>query len=354
MSGFFDSWLGREPVWLDGSGPEAGLVLGTRALLFRNIAGFTFPGQAASRDLETILAEVEGWSGAGHNNQDWDLLRLAELTDSQRKLLQEKQLVTARANTSLEHRGVLVGPAGDLSILVNDEDHLRLTAFRPGFDPQGAATAVAGLESSLEQNLGFAYQEALGYLTAWPGRVGTGLHLSALVHLPGLVLVDEIDKILNALHQLKFAVRGFAGKETAVRGCLFQITSLVTLGRDEEEIVNDFSYHLGKVLNHEKSARSQLHARDRLWLEDLVQRSHAILQAARLITAQETYDRLSHLRLGVDLAILPEISPAVLNRMVMGQQAAHLEHAAGQALAGNDRAAARAAFLRRELAAGGF
>lgn len=337
-------------AWLDGSGPAGETVLFTQARLSRNVAGFHFPIQAGTGELATILAEMETWLTQSPFAAGWHFLDLEDLADWQRKLLLEKHLVTARSIREPLHCGLLASPGGSLTGLVNEEDHLRLTATCPGFDPAAATAAVAGFETELEKEFGFAYQEDLGYLTSWPGSLGTGLHLATVLHLPGLVLADEIDKIINAMQQLRFTMRGLYGRGGTVRGCLFLITSQVTLGCDEEEITNDFSYHVGKVLLHESSARQQLHARDRLWLEDLVHRSFAVLRSARLITSQETFDRLSHLRLGVGLGILPELGPGLLNRLVLGQQGAHLQHAAGESLTGNDRARVRASFLRNELA----
>lgn len=345
-----DRLHGEPTPWLDGSGPAAETVLFTQARLSRNLAGFHFPIQAGTGELATILAELQTWVAQSPFAAGWHFLDLEDLADWQRKLLLEKHLVTSRSIREPLHCGLLAGPGGGLSALVNEEDHLRLTACSPGFDPGAAAAAVAGFETELEKEFGFAYQEDLGYLTSWPGSVGTGLHLAALLHLPGLVLVDQVDKIINAMQQLRFTVRGLFGRGGTVRGCLFLVTSQVTLGRDEEEIVGDFGYHVGKVLLHENSARQQLHARDRLWLEDLVHRSWAVLKSARLITSQETFDRLSHLRLGAALGILPEFPPGQLNRLVLGQQPAHLQHAAGESLNGNERARLRASFLRRELA----
>lgn len=340
---------GGIPSWLDGTGPEAGVVLGTRAQLVRNIAGFRFPRQATADERDTILREVTQWAGADDAAGHWRLAGLAGSTEEHRNLLVEKQLLDREDGADLQGRGLLVAPGASRSILVNVLDHLRLTAFRSGFDAAGTVADAAELESRLEREFGFAYQEALGYLTTWPGSTGTGLHLTALVHLPGLVLAEEIDKIINALQQLRFSVQGLYGQGNAVRGCLFRITSQVTLGRDEDEIVRDFTYHLGKVLAHETSARGQLYARDRLWLEDLVQRSLAVLRAARLITAQESFDRLSHLRLGLNQGMLPEFTPGSLNRLLLGMQTAHLAIAAGSPLAGNERAEARATFLRQAL-----
>jgi protein arginine kinase len=349
MSNFFDHWRGQQPAWLDGSGPAAEIVIGTQARVSRNIAGFQFPIQAKPAELATIRQELDtalcrpGRLGNAH------VLHLADITEQQRALLREKHLITPLVSRNPDNRGLVVAPEGQLAGLINEDDHLRISAFCSGFDPIQVATAAAGLEADLEKEVPFAYREDLGYLTSWPGSVGTGLRLSALLHLPGLVLVDQIDKILNALRQLRFSVRGIFGNGSTIRGALFQVSSLVSLGRDEEEIVNDFSYHVGKVLLHENSARDQLHARDRLWLEDLVQRSFALLRSARLITSQESFDRLSHVRLGVSLGILPEIPFERLNALVVGQQTAHLEDSAGESLPGQEKSAFRASFLRTEL-----
>ena len=172
------------------------------------------------------------------------------------------------------------------------------------------------------------------------------MKLAAFLHLPGLVLADEIDKILNALRQLRFSIRGLFDQGSTVRGAVFQVSNVVTLGRDEEEIVTDFSYHVQKVLEHERSARRQLYARDRLWLEDLVHRSLAVLRSARMITSQETFDLLSNIRLGAGLGILPGLAPGLLNKALFGQQTGHLQASSAEPLSGNARAIARASFLR--------
>lgn len=349
MSTFFERWRSCQPGWLLDGGPLGQIVIGTRGRLHRNLSGFHFPTQARLDEKSAILDEVGSKVSILGSFAEAHFLNLAEMTEVQRKMLVEMQLIRPQAALGARHTGVWVGEHRDLSLVVNDQDHLQIQLHGPGFSPEAVLEKAMAVEAQMETPLNFSYKEDLGYLTAFAGSVGTGLHFSALLHLPGLVLADEVDKIINALKQLRFSVRGLFGTGKTVRGALFLVSSQVTLGRDEEEIMNDFKYHLGRVIMHEMSARQQLHARDRWWLEDLVHRSFAVLKSARLITAQESFDRLSHVRLGVGLGILPPFSSGILNTLLFGQQSGHLELSCGESLTGSDQAHARALFLRGHL-----
>lgn len=346
MSDLFDPWAAEPAEWLNGEGPSAGMVIGTRARLARNLTGFSFPHHLGSAELETVFLELRKVLSGSPWLAGGQFLTISEIPEDQQILLQEAHLASPALLRDPSFRGMMVSACRNLLGMVNEEDHLRLVAFASGFQPAAAAASVAALDSELEKVVAFAYRDDLGYLTASPTNVGTGLRISALIHLPGLVLADEIEKILNALRQLRFSVRGLFGKGSSIRGAVFQISNLVTLGREEEEIVNDFNFHVGKVLLHEKTAREQLYARDPLWLEDMAHRSLAALQSARLITSQETFDRLSHVRLGASLDVLGGISPKLLNTALIGHQTAHLEHFCGGPLPGKSKAEARASFLR--------
>jgi protein arginine kinase len=333
------------PSWLQGDGPASLIVLGVSAALHRNLAGFHFFPHAKEAECATVLAEIQ-------EKVDWpegQWITLAGLKKSARKFLLERQVIGSWVHHTVPSGAVAMNQDGSQVLRVLDKNHLQIVNLQGGFAHEKAAAAVMAWESELEQKLFFAYQEDLGYLTTFVRSVGTGLHLSALVHLPGLVLAEEIDKIINALQQLGLSVRGLFGTHQAVRGSLFKVTSTITLGRDEDEIANDFKYHLGRVIAHEQSAREQLHARDKHWLEDLIHRSYAILGAARLITAQETFDRLSHVRLGVGLGILPQHDTLFLNRLLFGQLTGHLQVSCGEPLKGSAQARARASFLRQCL-----
>ncbi|MCB1184287.1 hypothetical protein KDM41_12700 [bacterium] len=351
MSGFFVPGTPRRPVWLEQAGPSADVAVATRARLVRNLADVAFPHRASDAERATVLDDLlrrlarvpsfaEGWG-----------LACAGLTAIERRVLAEKMLMPARLVEEPAGRGVVVAPDLGRTAVVNADDHLRLHAFRPGFAPREALAEVLALDAEVENEVEPAFSPEWGYLTASPTDLGTGLRLSALLHLPGLVLVGEIDKVLNALRQLQFGVRGQYGDGGSVRGSVFQVSSLVTLGRDEDEIAADFAVHVGKIITYERAARDQLHGRDPLGLEDMVHRSRAVAASARIITAQEAFDCLSNVRLGENLGLLPPSPTGLLNRLTVEHQAAHLEAHAGRTLAGRDRAAARGALLRAVFAA---
>jgi len=338
------------PVWVDSPGPESDIVLATRSRLVRNIHGFPFPHLASDIERGTIRGDLgRRLAALAVMNGGWDLA-LEELDPLQVRVLREMLVLTLPGDAPLESRGLVMSKSLDRVALINGRDHLHLASFRAGFEPEGAMKDVLGMDSELETGGNWAFAEDFGYLTASPTDVGTGLHLTALLHLPGLVLSGEIDKILNAMRQLQFYVRGLFGDGQTVRGALFRISNLITLGRDEEEICEDFTRHVGRILKYERLARNQFQDRDPLGLEDMARRSLAVVESARLITAQEGFDRLSSIRLGVGLGVLPPLSPGLLNRALVAQQSGHLDLSTGQVLKGRDRSAARAALLREMFA----
>lgn len=230
--------------------------------------------------------------------------------------------------------------------MINEEDHLRVQVFRSGFDPLVACGDALACDAELEEELDFAYSEEFGYLTACPTNLGTGCRLSVLIHLPGLVLGGEIEKVLNSLRQMQFAVRGLFGEGSPARGALFQISNLATLGRSEQDLAAEFARHVAKVVQYERMAVERLHRRDHAAVEDLAHRALAILQHARLLTSQEAFDRLSQVRLGVLLDILPRIDMGLLNQALVVHQSAHLQLAAERTLGPAERATRRADLLR--------
>ncbi len=350
MNDFFADFSDREPVWLNEEGPSSDIVVSTSARLARNLPTSPFPDHASEVEGATVLNDLrrrvgrlpafaEGWN-----------LEFSGLAPRQRRALQEKLLASFRLVRHPENRGLVLTRDLSRTMMINVEDHLRLHAFQAGFAPHGALAAVMALDDEMEQEVEAAFSPEWGYLTASPTNLGTGLRLSALLHLPGLSLVGEIEKVLNALRQLQFSVRGLFGEGSTVQGALFQISNLVTLGRDEQEIAEDFQVHVGKIITYERLARDQLYGRDHLSLEDMVHRSRAVLASARMITAQEAFDCLSNIRLGVGLGLLPVPEPGCLNHLMVHQQTAHLELVAGRDLSGRDKGAARAALLREFFA----
>lgn len=350
MIPFFENFASRSPEWLDGSGPSSDIVVSTRARLARNLKAFPFPHHASVVELGTIFGDLNRRLARFPEFAKGWFLEMNSLEPAMVIALREMGLSALVMNEHKEHRGLVVSEDLDQVVIINGEDHFHLVAFRAGFDPQGALANTMSLDDRLDPAIDVAFDGDLGYLTSSPVDLGTGLHISALLHLPGLVLAGEIEKVLNALRQLQFSVKGMAGDGGTVRGALFRVSNLMTLGRDEQEIVEDFKVHVGKVVIYERAARDQLHARDPLGIEDLAHRSLATVRQARLITSQEASDHLSSIRLGVGLGILDPILPGVLNRALMRQQTGHLQVEAGRNLVGREKTAARAALLREVFA----
>jgi protein arginine kinase len=340
----------KQPAaWLDGSGQFADVVINTRVRLARNLAGLSFPHvcdedtlRRRRRQFAQRLPECPSLAGA------WDL-DLELLEPLERSTLLEMHLASPDLVREPVGRGLVVAPDLARAIMLNEEDHLRVQVFVSGFDPVAAVRAALDLDRELEENLEFAFSEEFGYLTACPTNVGTGCRLSVLIHLPALVLGNEIEKILNSLRQLQFAVRGLFGEGTTVRGSLFQISNLATLGRSEMDLAAEFSRHVAKVVQYERLAQEKLYERDPAAIEDLAHRSLAILRSARVLTMQEAFDRLSQVRMGVMLNLLPALPMARLNQALIQHQAAHLQLMAGRSAKPIERARMRAGFLRNLL-----
>lgn len=335
-----------EPAWTLGMGPHSGIVLCTRARLARNVAGEPFPGNASPRDRERLGADLAAVLQSLPSLADARSIDVAGLGPDEVLCLRELQVLGGGRNDDPAGRRVVLGPGLVRTAQVGDEDHVRLQSWRAGLDPEGALADVLACDDQLEAEIEPAFAEDLGYLTASPTNVGTGLRISALLHLPALVLGDEIEKVLNALRQLQFSVRGLAGDGGTVRGSLFVVANMISLGLSEQEVAEDFRTSIMKVVTYEQLAREQLFSRDSMGLEDMAWRSLAVLQSARLISGQETWDRLSSVRLGVDHGMLPPMETALLNRATLGAQSGHLALLAGRTLDGRERGEARASFLR--------
>jgi len=212
--------------WLDGSGPAAEIVISSRVRLARNLRGHRFSHHAGTSELDSILKDVVPRVADRDAFQDGWQLAMQECTPRQRQCLLEKHLISPYLVRDHQHSGVVI--SADLSkvVMVNEEDHLRTQIFQSGHNPVSACQATLALDNQLEEVIEFAFHEDFGYLTACPTNVGTGFRISTLIHLPGLVLASEIEKVLNSLRQLHFTVRGLYGEGSAVRGALFQISNL--------------------------------------------------------------------------------------------------------------------------------
>jgi protein arginine kinase len=339
----------RTPAWLGGAAVEPDIVLSSRVRLARNVRGWTFPHATGADRLCELRDEVLEVVVGDRLLASAQVLLMEDLDDLDLGLLRERHLISADLARTVLGRGLTVTGDETCALMVNEEDHLRIQAFAPGLDPSGCLGRASQVARSLEDGLGFVVDDRLGYLTACPTNVGTGMRASALMHLPALVLTGDLERVLNSLRRLDFAVRGTYGEGSGAMGALFQISNSVTLGRSEGAIVEDLLVHAGKVVECERQARLALFERDRVRLEDRVWRSRGLLAHARLLSTGEALAALSDLRLGLSLKILPAMDAGQLNALQLEIQGAHLQVRSGGPLEAPERDELRATLIRQRL-----
>ena len=237
----FAELVERPSPWLSAEGPHADLVLSTRVRLARNLHNVPFTHRARDEQLQGVLSSIASAAQRSSPFQDGLLLRMGDIAPLERQILVERHLVSHELGDGTRPRGLVVAPDARLSLMINEEDHLRLQSMTPGFQLAEAWALADGADDELDQSLDFAFSEEIGYLTSCPTNAGTGLRASALVHLPALVLLDEIQKVLKGIMQVGLNVRGFYGEHSEVMGNLFQISNQTTLGRSERESIDTLS-----------------------------------------------------------------------------------------------------------------
>jgi protein arginine kinase len=340
--------------WLDASGPDAGLVVSTRVRLARNLAGRPFWGRNSPLDRESVVRMVEGAAPATTGLAGATMLRVDSLARAQRQWLHERQLLS-RELAGLDASGRVRSGAAllaghQLSVMVNEEDHLRIQAFRSGFalGPAHADTALA--ETELAGQISFAFHPEFGYLTSCPTNVGTGLRASVLIHLPALVMTREVGKVLQGLGQVGLTHRGLAGEGSELMGNLFQLSNQTTLGKSDVELVDHLGRLVRQVMGYEERARAVLLRDAPMALEDQVWRAWGILRHARALGFEESVNLLSGVRLGVGMGMLSGVTLQTLNRLLVLAQPAHVAREAETSLDDEALPVHRATVVRRLLA----
>ena len=343
--------------WLRGSGPMSEVVISSRIRLARNVSGFPFLAKCNRGQRQTVERKVRDTilaspAVAGANGQVL-YVDLETAPDIDRQLLVERHLISKPHAAAEGARGVAVGGDETVSIMVNEEDHLRIQVLRSGLQLEETWQQINAIDDALESKLDFAFHHRFGYLTACPTNVGTGIRVSVMLHLPALKLTGEIEKVFRAAKDLKLAVRGLYGEGTEATGDFYQVSNQTTLGKGEDEIIEDFRKTvIPKIIDYEHTARRTLVNDRTLALDDKVQRALGLLRSARLIASEETLFLLSHLRMGVNLGRVKGIDVRTLNDLFLMTQPAHLQKLQGKKLEGDARRAVRAEYIRRRLGGG--
>jgi protein arginine kinase len=353
MSGYrtFDELAAQASPWLDGSGPHADLVVSTRVRLARNLANAPFTHRARDEQLQGVLTGVAGAADRTPAFAGALLLRMDELGPIERQILVERHLVSHELSDGARPRGIVIGQGESLSLMINEEDHLRLQAMASGLQLHDAWTSADQADSELDQSLDFAFSEEIGYLTSCPTNTGTGLRASVLIHLPALVLLQEIQRVLKSIMQVGLNVRGLYGEHSDVMGNLFQISNQTTLGRSENDSIESLERVTRQVIEAEEHARERLMRDARVQIEDKVWRAYGLLRHCRSVTSQEVINLCSAVRLGASLGA-PGLCPIrVINELLVLTQPAHLQRMHGGELTPGERNVYRAQLVRERLIA---
>lgn len=342
--------LGSHDDHAGGAGPESDVVVSSRIRLARNVVGFPFVARASETQRREIVelvrrAQLPESCAAG---LEWTMM--AQASPHKRQLLVERHLISRNFAATDIPRALGVTHGQSIAVMVNEEDHLRIQAMRPGLDLARAMEIAGRFDEALGATIDYAFSPRWGHLTACPTNVGCGIRLSVMVHVPSLKLTGELERVKRAAKDLNLAVRGFYGEGTESIGSFFQISNQVTLGVSEEDLLEEFSHRVvPQIVAYEREARTMLLERSRLVAEDRVHRAAATLLSARLLTADESLKLLSSLRLGVAAGLVTGLPMERLSALLVQTQPAHLTAAEPAAQDEQASKAIRASFLRQAL-----
>jgi len=341
--------LNHTSEWLKGTGPHSDTVISSRIRLARNLDKASFPHWANKAQGEDALNKIE----AAINKVDYlkgvSIFKLAQLDAVDKQFLVERHLMSLEHAQKTNHKAVVFDPEEIVSIMINEEDHLRIQVMQSGFNIFEAWNIINNIDDCLSRELNFAFSGEWGYLTACPTNTGTGMRGSVMLHLPALVMTRQIERVLAAISKLSFTTRGLYGEGTQASGNFFQISNQVSLGQSEDEIIENINSLIRQIIEQENQARETLLSKNKPLLSDRVNRSLGILRNAYIITSQETIELLSMVRLGSDVGMIQDIDRRRINELFITTQPAHLQRIENKTLSSAERDVKRAELIRNKL-----
>jgi len=335
--------------WLRGSGPDSDIVVSSRIRLARNVADFPFMRKctgldraAIERTLRERIERIESWDSVSY-------IDVNSLDEVDRQFLVERQLISRELAEADGSRGVLVDSNEQFSVMINEEDHLRIQVMNSGLDLQAAWERINRIDDQIEKHVTYAFHDRLGYLTACPTNVGTGMRVSVMLHMPALVLTRHLERVFRSLHRISLAVRGLYGEGSQAMGDFYQISNQITLGKSEEELIAQVSEVAQMLIEYERKARDYLVENGLKELHDRVSRAYGVLCTAQTISSEETMSLLSSVRMGINLGLIRDVEIPTVNKLFIHTQPAHLQKIRGAVLNTADRNIERAIYLQHHL-----
>ncbi|MDD5566005.1 MAG: protein arginine kinase [Candidatus Omnitrophica bacterium] len=344
-----NDFLNHKSEWLRGTGPHSDIVISSRIRLARNLASFPFPHWSNKKQSKDVLDAVEQAVGKISYLKGTTIFELADLDSLDKQFLVERHLMSYEHAHKTDSKAVVVDHEEIVSLMINEEDHIRLQVMQSGFNLFEAWNIINRIDDCLAKELPFAFSLEYGYLTACPTNTGTGMRGSVMLHLPALVIIGQIKQVLNAISKLSFTTRGLYGEGTEATGNFFQVSNQVSLGHSETEIIENINGLIRQIIEQENQARETLMSKNKAVVEDKISRSFGILKNAHIISSQETTELLSMVRLGVSLGLIKEIDSSTVNELFIITQPAHLQKLENKKLSSQERDVKRAEIVRDKL-----
>ena len=310
-------------MWYDFDGKDADIVISTRIRLARNLADKPFPGRLTQEDAEEIIEKTK----AALTGEKFDFINVSTAQPIYNTILLEDHLVSSDLIQKRSPCGVFVGE--NLSVMVNEEDHLRIHCITAGYDLSGAYEKISDLDSKLESKLNFAFSEKYGYLTKCPTNAGTGMRASVMLHLPALTISGNINTIINAVSKLGVTVRGMYGENSNANACIYQVSNQLTLGISEEETLNKLRDVVDMIIEKERHVLNTLHQSGTVAFKDKVFRAFGILQNAYSMSSEEFMTHIPYVKMGVAVGLFENLTAGQLNKLIITMQPAHVTQSAG-------------------------
>lgn len=344
-----DKLLDNRVSWLADKGPEDDIAISSRIRLARNIAGIPFPVSATETQLANTVAAVDLAVKSSSCFDSPFKFKVKDMSDTDRQILLERRLVSREFISKRNEGGLFVSQDESSAIMVNEEDHIRLQAMRPGCQLKEVWNDINSVDDLLGEQIEFCFDSDLGFLTSCPTNIGTGMRASVMLHLPGLVLAEQINSVIHGVSKLGLAVRGIFGEGSESLGNLYQVSNQSTLGESEDQIIDRLEAVIKQVISHEKNARQYLLENKQNFLMNHVGRAYGILRHAYIISSDETLNSLSALRLGVDMGMFSTVEIHTVNELFILVQPSHLQKYAGKELTSDERDILRASVVRERL-----
>ncbi len=330
-------------------GPEYDIAITSRVRLARNFADIPFSAKMSVKHQNELIKRMQeiisGYSTYGK-------LMFADMTSMQpidRVSLMERHLISPDLAETKESGGAYINANENVSIMVNEEDHIRIQALFSGIQLEKAYRICDDIDSIISEKADYAFDDKYGYLTSCPTNIGTGMRASVMLHLPALVMTGYMKSILESCNKVGVTVRGIYGENSEAVGDMFQVSNQISLGRNEEETIASIDGICKQIIDREKTLRLQLYKQNVYRFEDKIFRAYGLLLNARIITTQECFKLLSDVRLGASMGIIKDIDIAVLNEILVLSQPATLQKISGKQLGQDERDIKRAELIRMKL-----